>query len=220
MWDVSFPPLRVRWLRQPAVRVLSVDSRDCGLDCCSPGKLVLPCVSRAAIITAWADCSAVITGLNVHSEVFCCWWIPRRNFRAKHSRLRGTRFDLSLCIQCGITSKMPVVRGLALNRCFWEIYSKVVVPLHSWCFLHAEDEFFLPSSFWDPSCPGVTEERKMGIIRVTLIHLLPFIDHGRVERGFITARSFSAQTHLVKEWADVWAAWWSAGSCPCCVFVS
>lgn len=49
------------------------------------------------------------------------------------------------------------------------------------------------------------EEEKMGIIRVNkeekLIHLLPFIDHGRVERGFITAHSFSAQTHLVNEWA-------------------
>lgn len=47
------------------------------------------------------------------------------------------------------------------------------------------------------------EEEKMGIIRVNkeekLIHLLPFIDHGRVERGFITAHSFSAQTHLVNE---------------------
>lgn len=99
-------------------------------------------------------------------------------------------------------------QGLALNRCFWEIYSKDVVPLHSWCFLHAEDELASLSSFlflrsklsW---CHG-GEEELMGIITVNkeekLIHLLPFIDHGQVECGFITAHSFSSQTHLVNEW--------------------
>ncbi len=180
------------------------------------GKLVLPCVSRAAILTAWTDCSAVITGLNVHSEVFCCWWIPS-SFRGetleRHSEIKRDTLWFIALHSVWNNQQDAGCRRLALNRCFWEIYSKVVVPLHSWCFLHAEDELAV-------SLTSKLEKRKMGIIRVTLIHLLPFIDHGRAERGFITARSFSAQTHLVKEWADVWAAWWSAGSCPCCVFVS
>lgn len=88
---------------------------------------------------------------------------------------------------------MPVVKGLLSSVALVKFIAKMSFPFTADVFSMQRIRsllFLSLSRIQSPCCHRCKEQEKMGI--VNLIHLLPFIDHRRAERGFITAHSFSA----------------------------